>query len=149
MADRWPKEKLAKLTELYHAHVYTYEDMAEKLGVSRSAIAGKISRIRQAQRRKLAKQGITGKLKRKSPGKPQWMRFKPVRPAPKAHPLFRQVIALMNEQQLSRRELCARVDMSEYTFDNYRTKYAPALPILEAMFNVLGKTLQPVDLPDA
>ena len=148
MVDPWTDDELAKLKALYNARDYTYEAMAEQLGKSRSSIAGKIGRLRAAQRRKLAKQGKPTKVKRKSPGKPAWTRFKPVRPAPKAHPFFRQIIALMNEHQISRRELCKRVGMSEFTFDNYRTRDVPKLTLLEALFNVLGKTIAVVNIAE-
>lgn len=147
--SRWSKRELKRLRAMYDARA-SYTEMAEMLGRTRNAIAGKISRMREDERRKLYKQtGVHHKLPRKrhSP-KPHASRFKPVRPAPHAHPLFRQLIALMNENQISRRELCKRVPCSEYTFDNYRSRAEPTLTILEAMYSVMGKKLVPVDIED-
>lgn len=69
------------------------------------------------------------------------MRFKKTRPAPKAHPLVRKLSTLMNQQSVSRAELCETAGISTGTFTSWRTAYSPSLPALEACFNVLGKRL--------
>lgn len=149
MANEWPKSRSDYLAVLYKQGGHSYDDMAGILGVTKNAVAGRIGRMRAAQRREQFK--LTGKhtkLPRK-PRKDRRLWFKPIRPAPRAHPLFRGIIKLCNEQQVSRRELCARVNISESTFDNYRTRYEPKLTVIEAMYNVFDKTLLvPTDRED-
>jgi len=144
----WPAERTAKLRELYAAKVYSYVEMAEVLGVSKNSVAGRIGRLRAAEKRRRAQAGEANVALPRKPRKPYSLRFRPIKKAPHSHPLFRMIIALMNEHQISRGELCKRVGMSTTTFDNARTRTVPELQIMEAMFNVFGKTLQPVDMKD-
>jgi hypothetical protein len=144
----WPDEQLERLKDMYRAGCYSYEEMGKELNRSRSAVAGKIRRIREeAARKQFAATGVKVKLPRK-PAKLRELWFKPIRPAPKAHPHFRAIIKLMNQHQVSRKELCAKVGIPQSTFHNYRTKDVPKLPILEAMYNVFGKELKAVDKND-
>lgn len=69
--------------------------------------------------------------------------FRPVRSAPKAHPLVKQLIAKMNEQGVGVLELCEEAGIGKSTYFNWADTNAPTLPVIEACFNVLGYTLQP------
>jgi len=126
----------------------SYVEMAAALGVTKNAVAGRIGRLREAERKKREAAGVPKPRLPKKPRKSYTLRFKKISPANHAHPLFRRIIVLMNEHQISRRALCKRVGISEQTFDNYRTRDTPKLTVIEAMYNVFGKTLAETDIED-
>lgn len=66
----------------------------------------------------------------------------------KAHPLVRALYAEANAQRTSLVEIARRSGVGASVFTSWRTAYSPSLHSLEAAFNVLGKTLQPVDKDD-
>ncbi len=140
---RWTKQQLTTLKAMYAA-CHSYVDIAAALGVSKNAVAGQISRIRARQKAKLK----VAKLPRKRKRKDHKLRFKPIRPSPRGNPLFRDLIDEMNKQQVSRRDLCTKAGIAESVFDGWRRHAAPRIDLLEACFNVLGKTLKPVDIDE-
>lgn len=122
--------------EIYLLRVYdglTYAAIAKRLGVTVGVVAG------HARRMKLAKPRVYGQKKK--------VRLeRRIKDAPNGHPLVRMLIAEMNRQNKRVNALCAEAGVSPGTFAHWRNRHNPELPAIEACFNVLGKTLYPVDI---
>lgn len=136
MAD---ENKTLKAIANLWARGHTYAEIGAHLGLTRGQVAGALGRLRESV--------IMSDPKVVKFPKDYGLRFKTVKPAPKAHRLFRLVISQMNAHQISRQELCLRVGVSMATFDNYRTRRAPKLEILEAMLAVFDMELVAVNKP--
>jgi hypothetical protein len=122
--------------EVYLLRVYdglTYKAIAERLNVTVGVVAG------HARRMKLAKPRVYGQKKRVR-------QERRIKDAPNGHPLVRMLIAEMNRQNKRVSALCAEAGISPGTFAHWRNRHNPELPAIEACFNVLGKTLYPVDI---
>lgn len=64
----------------------------------------------------------------------------------KAHPLVKLLFVEMNKQSVSIPVLSKKAGLGDETLVNWRVRYAPQVPNLEAAFNALGLTLKPVPM---
>ena len=111
----------------------TYKQIANRLNISIGSVAG------YARRMGLSNARVYGQKKK--------VRLeRRIKDAPNGHPLVRMLIAEMNRQNKRVNALCAEAGVSPGTFAHWRNRHNPELPAIEACFNVLGKTLYPVDI---
>lgn len=122
----------------------TYSEIAAALGYSREAVGGKIKRLNLSTR--------SGRPRRT---KPKSVRHAPRRKGPlkdlhkipeHAHPLVRALFVEMNHQRKTMLEVAVDAGLARSTLRLWKTESEPQLANLEACFNVLGLTLQPVQL---
>lgn len=167
VARYWTPAREARLKK-YWAQGHTADAIAIKLDrdinlaeqlaglrVTKNMVIGKVRRLQLPYRRGHQPALFAPEPKQRPPQNAPRIRAridrrprKGISPAPKAHPLVRVLIAEMNAQRCSWTDMARRTGLSVQTFTSWRTVNTPTLTGLEACFNVLGKTLQPVEIEE-
>lgn len=138
----WSDVAVRRLEKMYAARA-SYSEIAAALGHTRGAVGGKIKRLNLTTR--------SGQPRRTKPkSRRHILRKKPLKDLHKipehAHPLVRALFAEMNRQRKTMLEVSVAAGMARSTLRLWKTESEPQLANLEACFNVLGLTLQPVQL---
>ena len=121
----------------------SHSKIGAALGIRKNQVSGVIRKALLRGRGELHKPGPII-LPTERPAK----RFRQLSDAPRAHPLVRQLIAEINRQQVTWDSMYQRTGVSRSVLNSWRTAYTPSLALLEACYNVLGYTLQPVRKDD-
>lgn len=69
-------------------------------------------------------------------------RYRPHNMPPKAHPLVKQLLSLMNEHQVTKRFVAQKAGVHVDSFHDWRYKCRPRIENLEACLGVLGYRLE-------
>lgn len=160
-ARYWTPAREARLKK-YWADGHTADAIAAKLGtepgvnpVTKNMVIGKVRRLKLPYRRGQSVAKFAPEPKQRPPQNAPRIRAridrrprKGLSIPEKAHPLVRALYREANAQRTSLVELSRRSKVGVSVFTSWRTVNNPSLPLLEAAFNVLGKTLQPVDIEE-
>lgn len=68
-------------------------------------------------------------------------KFQRIKHPERAIPLVKQLVELMNTEQLGTNDMCERAGINRKTFDNWRIRRSPNVSAFEACLNVLGYKL--------
>lgn len=112
----------------------SYGKIAKALGISKGAVAGIVMRSNLTQ------------PVHPSKGKQVPDYFRTIKEAKHAHPLVRRLVAEMNARRMPIYDMCDQAGVSTTAFTNWRRKHTPQLQSLEACYNVLGLTLEPIPI---
>lgn len=141
----WSPIAVEHLKRLYREGA-TYTEIAVALqphhpGVTREAIGGKAKRLKL--RTRSGKERITNPRSHRKPrGKSRVVHHIPAHTPPTVRFLFEEMV----RQQKTQLEVATDAGLKYSTLGLWKRRTAPRLQDIEACFNVLGLTLQPVPL---